>query len=265
MGNRSIINKSFFYFIFSLLILWIILFEFILPGNNILPKPSTVLISIPDLFKDYNFLYHFLTTITAVYLPGILAYLFIFSMREYILNETGIIKYSLNFISGLNLLVPSLMLIFILIYWFPHSFYVEYVFSFLLTVLWLLVQFHSNEIKKNENYLLAFKSMGGNSAFINKNLLWNELKPGIFKRLYPFHIYLWTLILIFEFIHDGYGIGTIFKKALYYIDFSVLILMIILVPVIIYCGFICLKLIEDKFVFWEPEWAILQQYWKYQV
>lgn len=254
MGNKTgFLSKSFFYITLVLFITWIVLFEFILAENNILPRPDIVLLSIPALFKDYDFLSHFLTTISAVYLPGMLAYLIIFICREFILRESGILNKIINYFSGLSIIVPALLIAILMIYWFPHSFYTEYLFSFLVTLLWMAAEFHSSERLKIESYVLAFSSMGAEKAFLDKNILWNELKPRLFKKLYPHHLHLWALILTFEYIQDYYGLGTILRKTLYFHDFSALIITIFVIPVIILAGFSCLKLLENKFVFWEAE------------
>ncbi|HSD63275.1 MAG TPA: hypothetical protein VLB50_05725 [Ignavibacteriaceae bacterium] len=254
MENKtSSFRKSFFYINLLLFISYIILFEFILPENNILPRPDIILISIPALLKDYDILSHFLTTISAVYLPGILAYLILYICREFVLRQSGITNKIFNYFSGLFFIVPALLTAILMIYWFPYSFYNEYIFSLLFTFVWMAVEFHSSKRLKNESYILAFSSMGGEKAFLDKNILWNELKPRLFKKLYPHHLHLWALILTFEYIQDYYGLGTILRKTLYFHDFSALIITIFIIPVIILAGFGCLKLLENKFVFWEAE------------
>lgn len=254
MGSRTnTFTKSFIYFIFFSFILWIVLFEFVLPENNVLPPPGIVLISIPALFKDYNFLNNFFTTISAIYLPGILAYLLLFSIRNFIFNGSKIIKLKFELFSGLNSIIPVFLAIVIISYWFPHSFYIEYAFSFILTLLWFSIEVYSQDKLKNESYISAFKSLGAEKKFLDKNILWNELKPVIFKKIFSYHLHLWTIILIFEFVQNNYGLGAIFRRILNFNDFAALILMIILIPIIIFCSFLCLRLIENNFVFWEAE------------
>lgn len=254
MGSKTgIFRKPFSFILLSVFILWIILFGLILPENNILPGPLTVLTSFPALFEDYNFLTHFFTTISAIYLPGILAFLFIYLIREFIFRETGIAKYFIEFISQLSVFVPALLIAVLVVFWFPTSFFIEYVFSFIISVVWGMKIVHLTGEVRNENYFVAFKSLGGDKAFLDKNILWNEIKPEVIKSLFHYHLQLWTLILIFEFIHDSYGLGVILRRTLNYHDFSVLLLMIILIPVLILGGYYFLKYLENKFIFWEAE------------
>lgn len=234
-------------------IIWIVLFEFLLPENNFLPKPWIVLISIPDLFEDYNFLAHFLTTVSAIYLPGIISYLLAHLIREHILKESGILKSFIGFISKISIFIPAFLAAVLTIYWFPHSFSAEYIFSFLVSFLWWMIVIESAGKIRNENYLVAFKSLGADEAFLNKNLVWNEIKPEVFKKLFSFHNHFWALILVYEFMSEGYGLGTIIKRTLVYHDFSALILILAIIVIMIFAGYYFLKYLEDKFIFWEAE------------
>jgi ABC-type nitrate/sulfonate/bicarbonate transport system permease component len=254
MGSKTgLFKKQFFYILFSLFIFWIILFEFILPGNNILPRPWTILISIPALFEDYHFLTNFFTSISAIYLPGVLAYLLMYVLRGYIFKESGILKRFIEFISYLTIFTPALLLAVPVVYWFPHSFFAEYVFSFLVSVFWWIITIESNSKSRNEYYLVAFKSFGADKSFLDQNVLWEEIKPKVFKKLFRYHLHLWAIILIYEFIADGYGLGVIIKQTISYHDLSALTLIIVIIPVLIFAGYSLLNYLEDKFVFWEAE------------
>ncbi len=254
MGSKTrLFKKHFFYILLSLFIAWIILFEFILPENNILPRPWTVLISIPALFEDYHFLANFFTTVSAIYLPGALAYLFVYVIREFVFKESGILKRFIEFISYFTIFTPALLLAVLIVFWFPHSFYIEYIFSFVISIVWWIITIESSSKNRNENYLISFKSFGAEKAFLDKNILWEEIKPEVFNELFQYHLHLWALILIYEFIANGYGLGTIMRQTLSYHDLSALILMIVIIPVIIFAGHSLLNFLEDKFIFWEAE------------
>jgi ABC-type nitrate/sulfonate/bicarbonate transport system permease component len=252
-SRTGFFRKPFFYILFTLFIIWIILFEFVLPENNILPRPGIVLISIPALFEDYNFLAHFFTTISAIYLPAVLAYIFIFFIREYILSEKGFLNQFIEFISNISVFIPAVLLAAITVYWFPHTFVAEYIFSFVISVSWWIVTVNAAKKKQNENYLITFKSFGAGGSFLNKNILWNEIKPEVFKNLFRFHLHLWVVIIFYEFLAEGYGLGTILQKTLAYHDLSALTLIAVIISVIILGGFFFLKYLEDKFIFWETE------------
>jgi len=251
--RMDIFRKPLVYILLSVFILWILLFEFVLPQNNILPRPGIVLISIPALFEDYHFVTNFIITISSIYFPGILAFLFIYSIRKYIFKDSGFLKYFIQFVSQIAGFIPSLLAVILVVYWFRNSFLIEYCFSFLISVLWWMIALYSAGKTRNEDYFAAFKSLGANMSFLDKYILWHEIKPVIFRKLFRFHLNLWLLILIFEFFENMYGFGTILKRTVEYNDLSALVLMSIIIPFIIFLGYSLIKYLENKYIFWEVE------------
>src|ERR1035437_6464760 len=124
-------ERKYIYFLAGFFLLWIIIFEFILPPNHILPKPSIVVVSIISLFRDYQFLVNMLSSISAIYLSVIVAGLFLFIFRRYLINNKnlfGYLAFSLKWISGI---IPGILMGLFLIFWFPDSEFIKYVFIFL--------------------------------------------------------------------------------------------------------------------------------------
>jgi ABC-type nitrate/sulfonate/bicarbonate transport system permease component len=254
MGNRSgSPGKHFFFSLLILFILWIILFEFILTENNFLPKPGIVLLTIPALFKDYNLLSNLVVTLSAIYLPGIFAYLFVYLFRGLILNQNSTINYLIEFLYHLTFYFPAILSGIILIFWFPNSFAIEYIFSFLISTVWWSIKIKSASIRRNAGYRVSFISMGADEGFVNKNIVWNEVKPKVFKKLNNFHIQLWCMLLMFEYISGNSGLGSILYHALGFHDLSALVLTILFSSLLIYCGTLILHYAESKFIFWSAE------------
>jgi len=246
-------RKPFVYILFTFLIIWIVLFEFVLPENNILPRPGIVLLSVPALFDDYHLFTNFFVTLSAIYLPALLAYLFIFLIRSSILNIKAPINIFTGFISKLFVFFPPFLLAVLLVFWFPGSLIIEYAFAFIISTLWWLVEIKLKVKFSNENYRITFKSLGADETFINKHILWNEIKPQVFEDLGRFHLHLWAVILVFEYISNTYGLGSILHQTLIYHDLSALWLVIFIISVFIYVGSLFLKFIENRFVFWSAE------------
>ena len=74
--NRE--NKAAVFSLLSVLLsIYILLFEFIIPANRFLPKPSILIDSLPVLFVEYEFLSSFLFTFSAIYALMLLSYLFV--------------------------------------------------------------------------------------------------------------------------------------------------------------------------------------------
>jgi len=253
VSRTSPLKKPFFYILFTLFILWIILFEFIIPENSFLPKPGIVLLTIPALFEEYHLLANFFTTVSAIYLPALLAYLFLFLFRKWIFAESGLIYLKSKFISNLAIFVPAILVGIFFVFWFPHSFFPEYLFSFVVSASWWLIEARMHLNNTNENYTISFRSFGADDSFISKNITWYNMLPGAFSKLPAFHLHLWGLILVFEFIMDYYGLGAILRQTLLFHDLSALFLLTIIISLISAAGYAFIRALENRFIFWRAE------------
>ncbi len=253
VSRTSLLKKPFFYILFTLFILWIILSEFIIPENNFLPKPGIVLLTIPALFEDYHLLANFFTTVSAIYLPALLAYLFLFLFRQWIFAESGLIYVKTKFISNLAIFVPAFLAGIFLVFWFPHSFFAEYLFSFVVSTSWWLIETRAHLEHINKNYRISFRSFGADDSFISKNITWFETLPATFSKLPAFHLHLWGLILVFEFIMNYYGLGAVLRQTLLFHDLSALFLLTIIISLISAAGYAFIRAIENRFIFWSAE------------
>ena len=253
VSSKGFLRKPLFYIFFVFFILWIVLFEFIIPENSFLPKPGIVILTIPALFEDYHLIADFFTTISAVYLPALLAYLLIFLFRKVVLRKSGGVQIFTGFISQLSGFFPPVLLGIVFIFWFPHSFITEYIFSFIISAIWWFSEIRSKGIAPNDNYLVSFKSFGADEAFINKHIIWNEVKPAVFGNLVKLHLHLWAVILVFEFISEGYGLGSLLSRTLIYHDLSAFFLVLVIISGLILTGFYFIKYIENRYIFWSAE------------
>ncbi len=253
VSRFGLLKKPLFYILFILFILWIVLFEFIFSENEFLPKPGIVLLTIPALFEDYHLFANFFTTVSAIYLPPLLAYLFLILVRGVLFAESGALAVLADFISKLSLFFPAVLFGIFLIFWLPHTFFNEYLFSFIVSLLWWIIEIRGAANKKNETYITSFRAFGADDNFIRKHILWYDVKPRIFKNLSRFHLHLWGLILVFEFISNGYGLGEILSRALLFHDLSALFLVTAIIAFITGTGQIFLQEVEDKFIFWSAE------------
>ncbi len=253
VSRTSLLKKPLFYILLIVFILWIILFEFILPENSFLPKPGIVLLAIPALFEDYHLLSNFFTTVSAVYLPLLLAYFFLFLFRQWIFAKSGSIHLKTKSISALANIIPAVPAGIFLVFWFPHSFYPEYLFSFIISTSWWMITAGDNINNLNKDYRNTFRSFGADDGFISKQIVWFEVLPGIFSKLPGFHLNLWGLILVFEFIMNFYGLGALLRQTLLYHDLSALFLLTIIISLASAAGYALIRALEDKFIFWSAE------------
>ena len=74
MRSAKTSRKKIYYILLAYFLLWILWFEFILPVNDILPKPSVVLLSFGALWSDYHLPMNFIATFSTIYLSLAAAY-----------------------------------------------------------------------------------------------------------------------------------------------------------------------------------------------
>jgi len=242
-------SKVILSFISGMLSIYIILFEFIVPANKILPKPSILIETVPSLYQDYNFLSAFLLTFSAIYSVMLISY---FLMK---IGNNILVTFTENF-PGLKELftigkyfVP-LFLIFLFQLWFDDSLWGEYLFIFAI-VMGTLKSTIADEISSvKEAYINSAKSLGLTKREILDKVIWKSIQPKAYDSLVKIHIPIWSLVIIYEFICNTDGVGAIFKLALKYNDLSLVILLIaILIITILFMEFI-LKSIMKKYFFW---------------
>lgn len=232
------------------LVLWILLFEPILPANSIFPKPSTVFLAFGDLLFKYQLTWNFLSTVSAIYLPLILAFylckiLFPIIIRKHIFSDMIL---SLEWFSRY---IPGIVLAMILIYWLPQSDVTKYLFAFLISFTTLM--FRAKYLAENiaPEYSLGLKTFGISSELIARNVVWKAVQPELIAFTVKQNIYLWASILLFEFINLGVGLGTIFRKILLFKDLSGLLMMFVIIGFSIFLTTQLLSFIKNKFYFWK--------------
>ncbi|MEJ5350153.1 MAG: ABC transporter permease subunit [Melioribacteraceae bacterium] len=233
----------------TLLFVYILLFEFILPVNKVLPKPSLLIESFSSIWLDYNLLTSMALTTTAVYLSLILSFAVIFFLSKqfiyYIISFKDIYD-SIEFYKY----IPSLFAVIIFVYWFNDSILAEFIFGFVFASALLKISLFDELKNIKEEYYIAARNMGLNEKEIFKKVIFRSLEPALFKKLIKIHYSLWMIILIYEYI-DGNGFGGAYKKILLYGDFAGIFVLTIIISLLIWIGSLLLKFIQAKYFFWE--------------
>ncbi len=237
--------------IFSYLVLWIILFEFVLPVNKILPKPSVVIESIPDLFFDYEFTINLLSTLGVIYLSILAATTLIYFLRKWILTDDSFISHILKSFVWISGTVPIIALGIFFIYWFPESEITEFIFAALVFFISMVSSVRKTARQSKEEFITSISSFGINSDTIKKEVIWNSILPLVKDEMVRFHTFFWTIIISYEFIKGGYGLGSIYKNILTYSDLSALLGMTILIAIILFCFNFLIKYLVNKLIFWK--------------
>ncbi len=250
MASLSSSKRSPLVFVLFYFVLWIILFEFILPVNNILPKPSIVFQSFGALWEDYNLPFNFLDTVAAIYLSIIVAYLLVHFLSHFFVTNRNFLTDFIHSFNWFSKFLPGILIGFLLIYWFPDSVVIEFIFAFSTSFLSLIIFLQKRIENLPAEYTDAARSLGISEKRIRKEIVWKSIQPKIFNHIYELHLYIWSLLIAFEFIKGNYGLGNIFRLALLYKDLSALFSTFIIVGVTIFLGKTVISYLNKKFAFW---------------
>lgn len=228
------------------------MFEFILPVNNIFPKPTIVLLSLFDLLKEYDFLRNYLLTVTTIYLSLFIAYYSVWLLFPLIIRQNFFSALILSFDRFFKYL-PGIILAMILIIWVPNSEYSVIIFAFLISFNSLIYVSKASEESLDFSYYDMVKTFDIEEITIARKVLWRAIQPNLIKHIYNLNIYLWTSVIIFELINQKAGIGKVLRQILYYNDLSALIMCFIIIGSSIFISALLLNFTKRKFFFWEVE------------
>ena len=244
--NGSFKAKS--YIISGYFILWVVLFEFIFPVNKILPKPSVVLLSLPDLFKVYHLGESILSSVSSVYLPLAFAWIVLWICKNILVGNNNYFTHFFNSFQWFSKYVPGIILSLLIVYWFPHTEYMKYIFIFLISFASLVMKLRETANSAPVEYIYSAMSLGYKNV---KQIKWKHSEPELAEHSVNLHLYLWSMLLIFEYIKGGFGLGSVYRTALMFNDISGLFTSIIITGVIVWLGGMLLNFYRQKYFFWK--------------
>ena len=108
----------------------------------------------------------------------------------------------------------------------------------------------SEAVLTGSEYIDSAQSLGAGEDLIRKNIIWNSVQPGLIKHLFGLHFYIWSVLIMFEYIKGQYGLGNIFRFALMYGDLSAIFTNAIIVGFVVYLGSHLIAYIRNKFFNW---------------
>ncbi len=247
--KKKIILKNRFTFLFVLLFVYVLLFEFILPVNKILPKPSLLLESFPALFTDYNLLSEMAITTSIIYL-AIAAAFFIVWLLSY--QYSKLVSMNMGVFNNLRLFknFPAFFFAVLFAFWFKDSVLAELIFAIIVSTFFISLTY-LQEAKVPKEYSDSAASLLLVGKEYHNKVTWKYSLPGLIGELPKLHYYLWVLILIYEFVGAYNGFGAIYSLALEYNDFSVIILLGIIIALLIWLGNSIIVYLQSKLVHWK--------------
>ncbi len=232
-----------------LLFLYIILFEFVLPVNKILPKPSLLWESLIAVWSYYNFLEEISISTLIIYAGILCSYVVIYSLRVPLLKLLSGLGNAFTRLSFLKYF-PAFFYAVLFAYWFPNSPAAEFLFVFVAVTFYLLLSIQQNLNSIPESYILIARNLGVNENRIFKEIVWKKSLPSLFSGLIKIHFLIWILVLLYEFVGDYFGIGHVYNTALQYNDFAGLFSIAIYVAILIWIGSKAIEYSKSKLIYW---------------
>jgi ABC-type nitrate/sulfonate/bicarbonate transport system permease component len=228
----------------------VLLFEFVLPVNEVLPKPSLLLESFSSLWVDYNLFEEILITTSVIYSGLLVGYLLVLLLKKQIIS----LFHSLpNAFDGLKIFkfFPAFFYALIFAFWFNVELWAEFLFAFIAVAFYLVTEIKNRLPHVKKEYIESAASLNKSQDEIYSKVMWKNIQPEVFNSMFRLNYYLWVIVLIYEFISNFAGIGKVYNSLLQFHDLSGLFALAIIISVVILISNIALKFIEKKTIFWK--------------
>lgn len=235
----------------TLLFVYVVLFEFILPANMVLPKPSLLLESYESLWNDYDLFTAFAQTTSIAYGSIIIGYAVITLFAGLYIKSSRYFSNLTNNVFRVTRYLPAFFFAVLFAYWFGDSTAAEFVFALIAVIGFCKVTLFYASQNAKEEYILAAKGLGAAPGKIETEVIWKSCQPKVYGEVNKLHYYVWILLLVYEFVSHSGGFGLLYSTLLNYNDFAGIFAVAILIGVLIFIGDSLLSFIKNKMVYWE--------------
>lgn len=240
--------------IFFVFLLYLILFEFLFPTNRFFPSFSVVWFSINELIEKYNFLSRFVSTFAAVYLTFFISYVIVRMSFNFVISKNSVnskyIPSYLDIVLSFFANLPFVLIIFLILLWFPDFIFNKYLISLLILLSINFSYLRGIKVSDNSDYFLFYKSLGLSDSFIFNRIIFKLKEPEFFLLQLENHSFIWSVVIISEFIQQNEGIGYIFFNAHRYNDISLMFSLFLFIATIVFVINFLLKIFFHKVYFW---------------
>jgi len=250
MSSDKIFLKNPFKILISFLIIWIVLFQFVFVWSNILPKPIILWESINDILQENQLVNNFLISVGSITFGIIVSLILTYFLRYFLLTKNLFVDLISAFYK-LKFLLPTLIFIIFLVFWIPNSFYTEYILLAFFSFLYI-----SKDIINKRNTILndlenSARSLGLTSKKILANVKFKQIIPSLENSFLLLHIKLWGLLLVFEYVQNTFGLGSVLHSSMILKDLYVLFFTSVLISLTIIIFHFLIKVLFNQFVHWE--------------
>ncbi|MCF8241850.1 MAG: hypothetical protein K9J16_10720 [Melioribacteraceae bacterium] len=242
--------KSKVTFLAVIIIVYVLLFEFILPINKVLPKPSLLLESFISLFSDYGLLSASAISTSAVYLSIFVSYILFSIVAPLKISFYYKFPFFISIV-GMFRFFPAFFYAVIFAFWFPFSVTAEFVYAFIAVSFMIGISLFNELPKVKPEYIDAARSLKIKETQIYSKIIWKSIQLELFSSLRQIHIYLWAIVLLYEFIGETDGFGNVYRDALSFNDLSGLFALAIITGLFIWLGDVLINYFKGKIINWE--------------
>ncbi len=242
-------NKPKIKIIFTLLAVYFILIEFILPPSKYLPSFSIIYDSLNSLINEFALLTELSEFLAFVYVPLLIVLLFFYSLRKYVIIM--FLRFSKLFeIVSFFWFLPAVFILFYAALIINHTASAE-IFISVIVSSGLLKYFIIKKLGEiDDTYALAAKGLGIPVNRIYSEVISKQILPFIKEKVLFIHIILLNVLLIYEIINREF-LGYIYYQLYSFKDSSGILSLTILLWIIFGMNHLLLKYILNKFIYWE--------------
>lgn len=247
MGNKFFKAKI----IFSLLFVYVILFELVFPKNNFLPRPLTVVESFVPLVVHYLLFIHLSITLS-VLMFGVFTGYFFFYLLSKVIIKLGIFSGGNKKESVLLLIPLSIIIIGFFKYWNLNSFVYEFIFSSVFIAVLLLnefIRFCTNHFASEYNYILVNLGINKNSEKLT--IMIKTFLPSMIKNFETTFSSYFLLLIIYEALINNSGVGSLFMHLFYNKDLAGFIALLVIVLITYFLIKYVFAIFFEKYIFWD--------------
>jgi ABC-type nitrate/sulfonate/bicarbonate transport system permease component len=137
-----------------------------------------------------------------------------------------------------------------LILWLPDSEFSKYIFLFFACFVFLHYKIEIELKKVNNEFIDAVVSLGAEDKFIFDKVRWKIIEPAVAESLSDLHFHLWSILIVFEFINGGSGLGAILRAASLFKDLAGLFVSVMIISLLILVGNTIMNYLKNKIIFW---------------
>ena len=243
----KIFAKVFLWFV----LIYVVLFQFILPFNSLFPAPSIMFYAIGDLFTKYNFASALgFTTLAVIFIP-------IGGFACFYLTKAPFmklfLKYDFRWLENAFRFFPYMFFIFILAIWTGDSFWGEVIALMLFAGLEQKSAMAKTIRVVPSHFSLFAKSAGLSDYQIYDKIYGKLMLPYTIEKIGNLFLIGWVYAFVYEMVSGNYGVGNIILQTIKYGDSSAFFLIILIMIIVIYLFGLFFKFIQYKVVKWIPD------------